>query len=243
MMELIKPELSLPDGVVAVMTTRDGGVSQAPYESLNLGLHVDDNPDHVSINRRRLVETLDLPAEPCWLNQVHGNAVGLSGDVDASYTQDADTVLAIQTADCLPILLWTLDGVEIAAVHAGWQGLAAGVIQATLDKFHGKQICAWIGAHIRQCHYEVDQRLMAQFGQAYLEGFVPAMAEDHWRLDLSHIAISQLEAGGVSQIEDAGICTNCDGSRFYSYRRDGDCGRMAALIWKQRVWKQRVSKE
>ena len=230
-MKLIRPDSNLPARVQAFMTTRDGGVSQGPYHALNLGMHVGDDPDSVVENRRRLKDELTLPSEPCWLNQVHGTTVALSGDADASYTREPCQVLCIQTADCLPVLLWSDDGQEIAAVHAGWRGLAGGVIARAVTRFRSRNVSAWIGPHIRACHYEVDRPLYETFAGTDSAAFQSAPMPDRWQLSLVQIAVRQLEVLGVSQVEDNGECTCCEEDRYFSYRRDGECGRMAALIW------------
>ena len=222
--------VTLPAGVNAVMTTRRGGVSAEVYSSFNLADHVGDDLQSVKKNRALLKAALALPAEPLWLRQVHSNRIANSGEADGSYSCKAGEVLCIQSADCLPILIWDKGGREIAAVHAGWQGLASGIIENAIRNFESADLTAWIGPHIRSCHYEVDIRLYDKFSR-YPESLVQGEDAEHWQLSLARVASLQLSDAGVDQVLQSDSCTACDGERFFSYRRDGRCGRMATLIW------------
>ena len=224
------PAVELPHGVKACTSTRIGGVSSGAYDSLNLALHVGDDRECVILNRLRLSAALKLPAEPCWLNQIHSNRIALSGDADGSFTGMKGTVLGIQTADCLPILLWNDSGDEIAAVHAGWQGLDNGIIKAAVEMFSEGQLSAWIGPHVQSCHYEVDMMLQEKF-RAMESAFSPGRDDCHWQLDLAAIATCQLRSAGVGNVVRSESCTACLKDQFFSYRRDGVCGRIASLIW------------
>jgi|TARA_B110000305_G_C19337704_1_gene587476 polyphenol oxidase len=233
----LRPDWELPDTVQSIVTTRDGGVSEAPYGALNVATHVADQPAHVAENRRRLETLAELPASPLWLQQVHGTRVLLADansareqQADAVYTRDRHCVLTIMTADCLPILLCSADGEEIAAVHAGWQGLAGNIINKAVARFSATKISAWLGPAIGPCHYEVDERVRSRFDSDF--GFGPGKDRGHWMLDLFAVARRQLADAGVESIAGGGCCTYCD-SRFYSYRRDGQTGRFATLIWRR----------
>lgn len=240
MIKLIEPGWSAPAPVRAVTTTRMGGFSLAPFDSLNLALHVGDNPDHVAQNRALLRQALELPAEPCWINQTHGiHAVTLepggSRDADAAIARQPGTVATVMTADCLPILVCNLEGTEVAAIHAGWRGLQAGVIQATLASMASvnEQLLAWIGPGISQDNFEVGEEVRTAFVDSIprAEGFFHANRAGHWLCDLAGLAESVLLGQGVGEVcRDTG-CTYRDADRFFSYRRNASTGRMASLIW------------
>ncbi|MDA9050733.1 peptidoglycan editing factor PgeF [Pseudomonadales bacterium] len=234
---LLRPDWALPESVQSVVTTRFGGVSESPYGALNVALHVADQPARVAENRRQVEVLAELPAPPLWLQQVHGTRVLMANassakeqQADAAYTRDRHCVLAIMAADCLPILLCSDDGAEIAAIHAGWQGLAEHIIDETVARFSARKISAWLGPAIGPCHYEVDERVRSRFDSDF--GFGPGKDDGHWMLDLFAVARRQLSKAGVASIAGGGCCTYCD-SRFYSYRRDGQTGRFAALIWRR----------
>ena len=242
----IVPDWPAPVRVQARMTTRDGGVSTGPWAGssgggLNLGLGSGDDPTAVLRNRRLVADR--LPSEPAWLRQVHGTAaVDLSQPVedpiiaDASFTATAGRVCAILVADCLPVLFTDRRGSRVAAAHAGWRGLAGGVLESTLvaSGLAPDETLAWIGPAIGPTRFEVgdDVRL------AFVVDAVPAAAAcfaplgaGKWLADLPRLARLRLEAAGVSAIHASGLCTASDRDRFYSYRRDGTTGRQAALIW------------
>ncbi len=245
-MSFIVPAWPLPPGVRAVQTTRSGGVSHAPYDSLNLALHVGDDPAHVQTNRHLLRQQLALPGEPLWLAQVHGTEVYRAQDAtplaqapraDAAYTTQSGVVLAIMTADCLPLLFATQDGREIAAAHAGWRGLAAGVLENTLRQFQAPpgEICVWLGPAISQMAFEVGDDVRDAFMQHDGEAetaFIPGSRPGHWQADLYALARLRLRAAGVTRMDGGELCSFQDSARFYSYRRATPTGRMASLIWR-----------
>lgn len=238
--ELIVPDWPAPGNIRAFATTRVGGVSEQEYSSLNLAGHVGDSDGNVAKNRKRLRDVAGLPAEPRWLNQVHGNQVAdiASGSVpdsaDAAVGSGPGQVCTILTADCLPVLLCSADGAQVGAVHAGWRGLADGVIEATLEMMShdGRKLLAWLGPAIGPAAYQVG----AEVRQAFVEksqAYGIFFADDgpgHWRADLYGLARRLLEAHGV-EVFGGGFCTCSDSHRFFSYRRDGRCGRQASLIW------------
>lgn len=238
---MLIPDWPAPARVRACSTTRLGGVSSAPYDSLNLGNHVGDSPLHVKDNRQRLLATAGLPVMPHWLQQVHGTQVinldqvssdSLTGD--AAYTTRQDRVCAVMTADCLPVLFCSANGDEVAAAHAGWRGLQAGVLEETLRHFHARpaDILAWMGPAIGPQQFEVG----GEVREAFLQvdpiadcAFVPRNGK--FLADIYQLARLRLEAAGVTQVFGGEYCTVSDSGRFFSYRRDGMTGRMATLIW------------
>ncbi|MEW5973100.1 MAG: peptidoglycan editing factor PgeF [Pseudomonadota bacterium] len=239
---LVLPDWTVPPGVRAVVTTRVGGVSQAPFDTFNLATHVGDDPRAVGENRRRLREALRLPAEPLWLDQVHGIDVcdasrpASACRADAAYVDRPGVVLAVLTADCLPVLLASLDGREIGVAHAGWRGLEAGVLEALLDRFAAPpgEIRAWLGPAIGPSAFEVGAEVREAFlahAPEAARAFVPTRS-GHWLADLFLLARQRLAARGVHAVTGGGLCTVSDPARFYSYRRDGVTGRMASLIWR-----------
>lgn len=235
---LLRPRWAAPANVHAAFSLRGGGVSVPPWDSLNLGVHVGDDPLHVAENRRRVHATLQLPAEPLWLEQVHGVSVAEeSGSVqaDAMVTRRAGAVCCIQVADCLPILLAKKHGSVIGAAHAGWRGLAGGVIENTVRAMAvpAAELCAWLGPCIGPTQFEVGEEVRAAFVQqdaAAAQWFV-ANARGRWQCDLPALARARLHALGVTAIAGGEWCTASDATRFFSHRRDGRSGRMAALIW------------
>jgi YfiH family protein len=229
--------------VHAAFTLRSGGVSAVPFDTLNVGAHVGDFPPAVAENRRRVRRLLALPAEPLWLEQVHGTAVfdpdagaaGLPPHADAVIARSAGRVAVIQVADCLPVLLATPDGAAVAAAHAGWRGLAAGVLEATIAALGGdaSRLLAWLGPAIGPRHFEVGAEVLRAFTQqdpAAAQAFA-GNARGRWQCDLTLLARQRLVRAGVAQVFGGSWCTYSDPARFFSYRRDGQCGRMAALIW------------
>jgi polyphenol oxidase len=229
---------------------RSGGVSLAPYASLNLGDHVGDLPVAVAENRRRLVVEAGLPAEPTWLAQVHGVTVAdLDARVslgatptasatltaDAAFTRRPGRICAILTADCLPVLLVEESGGVVAAAHAGWRGLAAGVIEATVGSLDvmPQKLMAWLGPAIGPEHFEVG----AEVREAMLkqdpgaEGAFTLNARGRFMADLGTLTRRRLEALGVDRIYGGGRCTHADAERYFSHRRDSMTGRQATLIW------------
>lgn len=236
-----------PLGVHAAFTTRQDGVSAPPWDSFNLGAHVGDAAQAVAANRARLRERLYLPAEPCWLQQVHGIAVAdLDAAIaphpaaDAAVTGRTGRVAAIMVADCLPVLFASRDGARIGAAHAGWRGLAGGVLEATVRALGvpGAELKVWLGPAISREHFEVGEEVR----DAFLAADPGASTEfdrnerGRWRADLVMLARRRLEALGVRDVAGGRWCTFSDSERFFSHRRDGhkfgNTGRMAALIWK-----------
>ena len=242
-LNLIMPNWPAPANVKALQTTRVGGISLAPYNSLNLGSHVKDNPLHVAHNRQVLSQL--LPSEPVWLNQVHGTLVLNAGvvdatstdclpDADASYSMRKNVVCVTMTADCLPILVCDTAGTLVASIHAGWRSLCDGVIEATIAKLpvDSNQLMAWLGPAIGSSAFEVGAEVRAQFiaKDAKAEAaFKPH--GDKYLGNLYQIATQRLNNLGVTQIYGGGLCTYTDKDQFFSFRRDGVTGRMATLIW------------
>jgi YfiH family protein len=236
----LRADWPAPAGVRAFSTTRIGGVSPSPWASLNLGENCGDGPDNVRRNRERVVRS--LPAEPLWLRQVHGTRVARhSGpereppEADAAVAFDSGRVCAVLTADCLPVLLTDRAGSRVAAVHAGWRGLAAGVIAAAVQALDTEpaDLLAWLGPAIGPAAYEVGSDVLDAMRAAPGPDPTPAFRprRDRWLLDLYAVARLQLEDAGVQSIHGGGLCTFSDAARFYSFRRDGVTGRMASLIW------------
>jgi polyphenol oxidase len=239
--EWIVPDWPAPKNVRALITTRSGGVSEGAYASLNLGDHVGDDAQAVARNRALLQR--HLPAQPVWLQQVHGTAViNLAEhqniiEADASVTFNANAICAIMTADCLPVLLCDEAGSAAAAAHAGWRGLCAGVIEQTVAKMHcdASKLLAYLGPAIGPQHFEVGDEVRQAFMQHSTEAaaaFVPK-AEGKWLADIYLLARQRLHAAGVTQIYGGGFCTVAE-PRFFSYRRDKITGRMASLIWREK---------
>ena len=244
--QLIEPDWPAPPGVVAFSTTRTGGVSSGCYESLNLAMHVGDETANVERNRTRLISELGLSESPRWLNQVHGRrivSVDGPGDpltADGAVASVPNVACVVMTADCLPILLCDRTGQHIGAVHAGWRGLASGVIAGAVDTLVScgadrAGLLAWLGPAIGPDAYEVgrdvyDAAQAADAGSALMAG-----SPGHWQLDLYAFARRRLHASGVEQIYGGDFCTYADPRRFFSYRRDGVCGRQATMIWRRAV--------
>lgn len=228
-------------GVRACTTGRRGGVSRGVFGSFNLGDHVGDAPAHVSANRAALRARLTLSSEPWWLQQVHGSRVVQAGvgpqcpQADASWTTQSGMPCAILTADCLPVLFRGLDGSCVAAAHAGWRGLAAGVLENTLAALplHAGGVEAWCGPCIGPAAFEVGPEVRQCFLDAdpgSVSCFVPSPA-GRWLADLPALARRRLLAAGVHKVHLDRGCTFAEGQRFFSYRRDGQTGRMATMIW------------
>lgn len=240
--EWITPTWDAPANVRAVMTTRHGGVSAAPFASLNLGDHVGDNPYAVARNRLLVGDVLRLPSEPLWLKQVHGVEVcGMdagtcypSGDASVAFAKGQ--VCVIMTADCLPVLFCDKAGTRVAAAHAGWRGLQAGVLERTVAALQcpSEDIMVWLGAAIGAQAFEVGDEVRTAFMQtdpAAALAFQPSKNAGKWLADIYLLARQRLQAVGVTAITGGEYCTYSDPERFFSYRRDGQTGRMAALIW------------
>jgi YfiH family protein len=260
-MNSIRPDWPAPANIHAFSTTRHGpGVSQAPYTAFNLGARCGDAPEAVLANRAALIKAYKLPAAPHWLQQVHGTEVvrveyplpsplpqgegsmlaERAGEVqhepiaDASVSAVANTVLAVLTADCLPVLFCNANGTEVAAAHAGWRGLAAGMLEATVAAMHSApaELMAWLGPAAGPVHYEIDEPVRqiflaadAQSHRAFIE-----TRPGHYVINLPVIARQRLAAAGVQRVYGGEYCTLSD-TRFYSHRREQQTGRMASLIW------------
>ncbi len=240
----IIPEWPAPPQVRAAVTTREGpGISAPPFARFNLGARSGDAVDAVLTNRGALQQALGLPSSPRWLQQVHGTQVAHLGPLSTADEPQADaavshvrgTVLSILTADCLPVLFCARDGSEIGAAHAGWRGLAGGILEATLTELHATrgQVLAWLGPCIGAPSYEVGAEVRAAFVDHDVTAakcFAPTRP-GHWLCDLAGLARQRLRAAGVRQIHGGGFDTFTD-ARCYSYRRDGArSGRFASLIW------------
>ncbi len=242
--ELILPDWPAPAGVRAAFTLRSGGVSERPFDSFNIAAHVGDDPRAVAENRARLRKSLGLTAEPAWLEQVHGQrvvdldrlaTVDSPGPADAAVAHAAGRTCAIQVADCMPVLFAAADGSAIGAAHAGWRGLVGGVLESTVRALGtppGK-LLAWLGPAIGQANFEVGEEVRAAFLAADAGAATAFVANDRgrWQCDLDALARRRLAALGLASVHGGGWCTYAEPRRFFSYRRDGRCGRMAALIW------------
>ncbi len=242
-----------PAGVGAAMSTRQGGGSTPPWDSFNLGVAVGDDPAVVARHRAALATALG--ARPVWLRQVHGTTV-LRLDraspehppepADAAWTTEPGIACTVQVADCLPVLLAAHDGRVVAAAHAGWRGLAAGVLEATLAALadgagaEPGQLRAWLGPCIGPSAFEVGAEVLQAFGRQALPADQPLFrwaprpdGSARWRANLAGLAEERLRAAGVSAVARDGRCTVGDGSRFFSFRRDGVTGRLAAAVWRR----------
>lgn len=242
---LLRPAFGAPGGIGAVSTTREGfGTSTGPWARANLGSECGDDAACVAANRDELLAALVGVRRIAWLRQVHGTAVhrvdatapGAPPEADAAIAATPGVAVAVLSADCLPVLVAARDGCEVAAIHAGWRGLAAGVIEATFAAMTtpAPDVVAWIGPAIGYAAYEVGaevrERLLAGDPGAHATCF-SATRPGHWRCDLAALARRRLDALGVGAVVSSGLCTASDPARFYSHRRDSVCGRMASLIW------------
>jgi YfiH family protein len=238
----IIPDWPAPAGVRAACSTREGGVSVGVHASLNVGIACGDDPAAVAENRRRLAAHLGLPSEPQWLKQVHGTRVVEAPlaaplpEADAVWTARSGVVCVAQAADCLPVLFCADDGSVVAAAHAGWRGLCAGVLEATVAALPvpAARLLAWlgpaigpeafeVGAEVREAFVAIDPQASACFA----DGDRP----DRLHADLFALARQRLARAGVVRVHGGGVSTHADPARFHSFRRDGVCGRMAALVW------------
>ena len=263
---LLRPDWDLPAGIQAFVTTRHGGARAPPWDTCNLALHVGDEPAQVTHNRRLLQTALARAATPAastralagtallppalqWLQQEHGTAVFTATTpqpvpaprADAAYTRVSGLALAVLTADCLPVLFCSDDGTEIAVAHAGWRGLCAGVLEASLACFEAPPaaISAWLGPALGPCHFEVGAEVRQAFVAAAPTAQATATANcfrpgapGKWWGDLYQLATLRLQASGVLRIAGTGQCTWCGHERFYSYRRQRQTGRFASVIFR-----------
>lgn len=235
------PDWPAPARVRAVMTTRAGGVSLGPYASFNLGRSCGDDLESVLENRRRLSRTLVLPSDPCWLKQVHGSRVVRlpehepTPEADASFTTQTGAVCVVQAADCLPVLFCDDGAGVVAAAHAGWRGLAAGVLENTVRALPAAPatLMAWLGPAIGPTAFEVGAEVREAFvkSDAGAASAFRAVEGGKYFADLFALARRRLAAAGVVRIYGGGACTVSDPVRFFSHRRDRLSGRMAALVW------------
>lgn len=242
--DLVQPDWPAPERVRAFSTTRLGGVSRGPWESLNLSFACGDERDKVLANRRRLMSL--TPSEPLWMRQVHGSRVLVDSaaaedgrlEADARVTSRTGEVAVVLSADCLPVLLCDDRGTRVAAAHAGWRGVAGGVIEATVAAMAipPERLLAWLGPAIGGEVYEVGNEVRESFAgsrtlaRQSTDGAFTESGE-RWRLDLAGAARIILAGLGVGRVNGGDFCTFSDPTRFYSHRRDGVTGRMASLIW------------
>lgn len=237
--ELLIPDWPAPACVRACVTTRAGGLSQPPFDSLNLGDHVGDDPQAVTANRQRLQQ--QLGCRPAWLSQVHGVAVVEADparvpEADASWSAAPGVACAILTADCLPVLFCDRAGTRVAAAHAGWRSLAGGVLEASVAVLEcpADQLLAWLGPAIGSQAFEVGAEVREAFVSLHpqaVAAFVPSLRTGRFMADLYQLARIRLAAIGVTAVYGGGLCTFTDAERFYSYRRAPRTGRQASLIW------------
>lgn len=235
---LLIPDWPAPMAVQACVTTRAGGISQAPYESLNLGDHVGDTAEAVTVNRRRLTEHFAI--QPAWLSQVHGVVVAEADptqvvEADGSWTATPGVASTVMTADCLPVLFCNRQGSRVAAAHAGWRGLANGVLEATVGQLAvaPEQLLAWLGPAIGPRQFEVGAEVRAAFVSRHAQAaaaFMPGALPGKYLADIYQLARIRLAAVGVTAVYGGGLCTVSD-SRFFSYRRANPTGRFASLVW------------
>lgn len=240
MADFLIPDWPAPANVRALQTLRSGGCSPLPWDSFNLGDHVGDDPARVAANRAELRR--HLPADPLWLQQVHGVAVaGANQDfaavpeADAAWASRVERVCAVMTADCLPVLFCDRAGTVVAAAHAGWRGLLAGVLEATMAQMSvsPESLMAWLGPAIGATQFEVGDEVRTAFvaaDPAAAASFVSG-APGKWLADIYGLARLRLQQAGVASISGGDLCTVSDPARFFSYRRDGVTGRMASLVW------------
>ena len=241
MSPFLRADWPAPPGVHALTTLRHGlGISQPPFDAFNLGARCGDAPEAVEENRRQLAAALALLSTPRWLRQVHGVTVAVEPDdnepeADAAITSTPGTVLAILTADCLPVVFAAKDGSEIAAAHAGWRGLCAGVLEVTVAAMHTppQRLMAWLGPAAGPRAYEIGEDVFDAFtardGRARM-AFLPTRP-GHWKVDLYTLARQRLLDAGVFDVHGGDLCTITDPARFFSHRRDGRSGRIATLAW------------
>ena len=235
------PNWPAPLHIKSIQTLREGGKSAGKYNSFNLATHVNDDINSVSFNRELLDQF--LPSPPHWLNQAHGNDVvelpSSTFNADASYTKDKNIVCVVQTADCLPLLVTNKKGTMVAAIHAGWRGLLNGVIENTIHKMNisPNELLVWMGPAISQKYFEVGFNVKHSFcekDQAAEKAF-RSLTDQKWLADIYHLAKMRLNASGVIEIYGGSVtddyCTYANEADYFSYRRNGETGRMASLIW------------
>ena len=243
-MQFITPNWAAPKNVKALTTTRLGGVSEGCFASMNLGDHVADNPEHVTHNREQLLQALSLTPPAQWLKQVHSTTVikakadNQCPEADACWSDEAGLACIVMTADCLPVFFCNAQGTQIAVAHAGWRGLLDGILESTLAAFSDpEQVHCWLGPAIGPNAFEVGAEVREAFVEKNSQAaaaFKPVVDKPHkYFADLYALARLRLALAGVpvTQISACDLCTYSDEERFFSYRRDGQTGRMASLIW------------
>jgi len=235
------PNWPAPSHIKSIQTLRAGGKSEGKYNSFNLATHVNDETHSINSNRELLDQF--LPSSPYWLNQTHSiDVIELPSptfNADASYTRDKNTVCVVQTADCLPLLVTNKKGTIVAAIHAGWRGLLNGVIENTIHKMNmsPNELLVWLGPAIGQKHFEVGADVKNNFCEKDREAekAFRAISDQKWLADIYHLAKMRLKASGVTAIYGGSVtddyCTFANETDYFSYRRDGETGRMASLIW------------
>ena len=239
--QYIIPDWPVAAHVKSVITTRYGGASRGCYAGFNVADHVGDDADTVAANRKQLAQDLELPGEPLWLEQVHGTRVVDAGgaqpgeQADGSFTHTRNRVCAVMTADCLPLLLCDKSGSRVAALHAGWRGLAAGIIERGMEQLAvpGEELIVYLGPAIGPSVFEVGDEVREQFcrqDDVAAEAFRKA-GPNKWLADIYLLARQRLHQRHVSQIYGGGRCTYTEAAEFFSYRRDGQCGRMVSMVW------------
>lgn len=242
-MKSIVPNWPAPKHVKAFSSTRLSGESKGVYQGLNLGMHVGDDASTVTLNRELIAQDCQMPSKPVWLNQTHSTHVveltetsTIVIDADGSVTDVNNVVCSVMTADCLPVLLTNIEGTQVAAVHAGWRGLADGIIEQALQKFdQPENVMAWLGPAIGASAFEVGQDVLDAFitfaPQAIQAFIIKSDAENKWLANMNLLATQRLNHLGVTQIFSNHHCTFSESELFYSYRRDGVTGRQATFIW------------
>ncbi len=244
MLNLIEPDWPKVKGVKAYSSTRRGGVSLSPYESLNLATHVGDRDEFVIKNRQRVYTAASLPGEPFWLKQTHSTVVvenigntdtpSFGVNADGSFSTEKNNVCVVMTADCLPVLMCDQDAHWVAATHAGWRGLAGGILSQTVGCFRGEtsRLQAWIGPAIGAKVFEVGNEVYQCFYERFGRDIEPYFKQKNSKFlaDLAAIARFELKRLGVN-VFGGTLCTYTDSEQFFSYRRDGETGRMASFIW------------
>ena len=238
--EIIEAQWNAPTGIHAFTTLRSGGVSRSPYDSLNLALHVEDEGAAVAVNRQRFYKQFSLPTHPVWLNQAHSTNIVradryIAGQAaDGSFTNTAEVVCAVLTADCLPLFLCSGDGTRVGLFHVGWKGLAGGIVSKAAELFGSPGgAMAWLGPCIGQSAFEIGGEVKSTIEHSlrtHPRCFAPAQ-DGKYLANLYELVAGELKQYGISCRYDSKLCTYTDVDRFFSYRRSKRCGRMASVIW------------
>jgi YfiH family protein len=238
-MSFIRPKWQLPNNVQAISSTREGGFSSGDFHSLNLGMHVADDANLVQRNRDHLQHISHMPSSPIWMNQTHSTVVkeidtytSTPVEADAMVTSTPGLVCSVMTADCLPVLIASIDGSKVATVHAGWRGLVGGILENTLEHFQGS-VTVWIGPAISVSAFEVGDEVRQQFMDSSARS-VSAFSQHKpgkWMADLPLLAKQRLNKLGCNSVILSNLCTFKDSELFFSYRRQSSTGRQASFIW------------